>query len=153
MVWIYATCLADDPWTIDMVVRLDLHAGFVKGIVWDPVGQYLASQSDDKSVKIWRTTDWRLERDITEPFAGAPNSSFFMRLSWSPDGSHLVTPNSMNGPVFVSSVLERFSFNSQVSLVGHDCVVEVVVRKGRGSFLICASTLTAVDVSSRLSIH
>jgi protein HIRA/HIR1 len=35
-------------------------------------GQYLATQADDNSLKIWRTDDWQLERDITEPFEDAP---------------------------------------------------------------------------------
>ena len=29
------------------------HRSFVKGLAWDPLGAYLASQSDDKSVSIW----------------------------------------------------------------------------------------------------
>lgn len=32
------------------------------------VGKYLASQSDDKSVRVWRTSDWTQEAIITEPF-------------------------------------------------------------------------------------
>jgi hypothetical protein len=42
--------------------------------VFDPVGQYLATQADDNSLKIWRTDDWQLERDITAKPAWA--SSF-----------------------------------------------------------------------------
>lgn len=105
--------------------RLDLHQGFVKGVVWDPVGQYLATQSDDRTVKIWRTTDWKLEADIKAPFVGCPTSTFFRRLSWSPDGAHIVTPNAMNGPVFVSAVIDRDEWTSKISLVGHENVVEV----------------------------
>lgn len=63
-----------------MVKKITDHTGFVKGIVWDPVGQYLATQSDDKSVRIWRTTDWGLEKSITEPFVDSPTASFSMRL-------------------------------------------------------------------------
>lgn len=70
--------------------RLDGHQGFVKGVVWDPVGQYLATQvrlslqrsqltpaqSDDMTVKIWRTEDWGLEETITAPFKNAPSATF-----------------------------------------------------------------------------
>ncbi|KAI8461323.1 WD40-repeat-containing domain protein, partial [Phakopsora pachyrhizi] len=105
--------------------RLDLHQGHVNGVAWDPVGQFLATQADDRTVKIWRTTDWKLEANITAPFVDAP-MSFFRRLSWSPDGAHIVTPNSMNGPVFVSAVIERNQWTSDISLVGHENVVEVV---------------------------
>lgn len=59
----------------ELVRKLDAHAGFVKGVVFDPVGQYLATQADDNSLKIWRTDDWQLERDITEPFEDAPKAT------------------------------------------------------------------------------
>ena len=44
------------------------HNGLVKGVVFDPVGIYFASQSDDKSVRVWRTSDWKLESKIEHPF-------------------------------------------------------------------------------------
>lgn len=111
--------------TFTLLKRLDQHQGFVKGVVWDPVGQYLATQSDDRTVKIWRTNDWQLEADIKQPFVDCPTSTFFRRLSWSPDGAHIVTPNAMNGPVFVSAVIDRDQWTSTISLVGHENVVEV----------------------------
>lgn len=46
---------------------------------------YIAScyqQSDDNLVKIWRTSDWSLERDIREPFVNAPGTTFFRRLRY-----------------------------------------------------------------------
>lgn len=45
------------------------HTGLVKGVTWDPVGRYLASQADDKSLRIWRTTDWTTEEKIIDPFS------------------------------------------------------------------------------------
>jgi protein HIRA/HIR1 len=50
------------------VTVLKGHTGLVKGVSWDPVGKYLSSQSDDRSVRIWRTGDWRQEAIITHPF-------------------------------------------------------------------------------------
>jgi WD40 repeat protein len=32
--------------------RITLHGGFVKGVCWDPVGEFLATASDDRSVKV-----------------------------------------------------------------------------------------------------
>jgi protein HIRA/HIR1 len=60
--------------------KIDQHQGFVKGVCWDPVGEFLATQSDDRSVKIWRTTDWSLEAVVTKPFEDSPGSTFFRRL-------------------------------------------------------------------------
>ena len=103
-------------------------------------------QSDDKSVKIWNTTDWTLETSITQPFEKSPGSTFFRRLryfgfsvlfslrswssaSWSPDGAHITASNAMNnnGYVFVAAVISRSSWSSNISLVGHENTVEVAV--------------------------
>ena len=51
-----------------MVATLRAHTGLVKGVVFDPVGKYLASQSDDRSLRVWRTSDWREEVAVTAPF-------------------------------------------------------------------------------------
>ena len=66
--------------TLEPLRKLDQHQGFVKGVCWDPVGEYLATQSDDKSVMAWRTTDWELEASVTKPFQHSPGSTFFRRL-------------------------------------------------------------------------
>lgn len=51
-----------------MVTCLRGHTGLVKGLTWDPVGKYIASQADDHSLKVWRTVDWQMEANITKPF-------------------------------------------------------------------------------------
>lgn len=63
----------------DRLRVLDLHRGFVKGVCWDPVGEFLATASDDRSVKIWRTQDWSLEAEVEKPFEASPGT-FFRRL-------------------------------------------------------------------------
>ncbi|KAF8678405.1 Protein HIR [Rhizoctonia solani] len=114
-------------YNLDPLIKLDGHQGFVKGVTWDPVGQFLATQSDDKSVKVWRTTDWGVEATITKPFEDSPGSTFFRRLSWSPDGAHITASNAMNnnGYVFVAAVIERNQWKSDINLVGHENTVEV----------------------------
>ena len=67
-------------YTLDRIIKLDLHQGFVKGVCWDPVGEFLATQSDDRTVRIWRTTDWGLEATVKKPFEHSPGSTFFRRL-------------------------------------------------------------------------
>lgn len=66
--------------TLERIRKLDQHNGFVKGVCFDPVGEFMATQSDDKTVKIWRTTDWGLEAEVTKPFEDSPGSTFFRRL-------------------------------------------------------------------------
>ena len=104
---------------------IDGHQGFVKGVVFDPLGQYLATASDDKTVKVWRTSDWGLEQSITDPFSSSPSTAFFRRPSWSPDGSLLLCANAMSGPVFVASVSKRNTWIGDISFVGHENAVVV----------------------------
>lgn len=56
----------------EMVTCLRGHTGLVKGLTWDPVGKYIASQADDHSLKVWRTVDWQMEANITKPFSEVP---------------------------------------------------------------------------------
>ena len=134
-----------DTHFLDRLRTLDLHRGFVKGVCWDPVGEFLATASDDRSVKIWRTQDWTLEAEVEKPFEASPGT-FFRRLryitdhigftpsnsyfSWSPDGAHITASNATNnqGFVFIAAVIARNAWTSEISLVGHENTVEVSVR-------------------------
>nr|XP_018260715.1 uncharacterized protein I303_06430 [Kwoniella dejecticola CBS 10117]OBR82873.1 hypothetical protein I303_06430 [Kwoniella dejecticola CBS 10117] len=124
-VWIW------DGNTFERLRKLDLHQGFVKGVCWDPVGNFLATQSDDKTVKIWNTEDWSLIQTISEPFKTSPQSTFFRRLSWSPDGAFIAASNAMNGPVFVAAVIDRENWNSDISFVGHENTIQVAAFNPR----------------------
>ncbi|KAI8093179.1 WD40-repeat-containing domain protein [Halteromyces radiatus] len=114
-----------DARTFEQIHKIDQHSGFVNGITWDPVGKYLASQSDDKKVKIWRTSDWQEEAEIEDPFYNAPGTTFFRRLSWSPEGSHIAASNAVNANQCVAAIISRDNWDSDVSLVGHDVPIEV----------------------------
>ncbi|WVW85995.1 hypothetical protein I302_108033 [Kwoniella bestiolae CBS 10118] len=124
-VWIW------DGATFERLRKLDLHQGFVKGVCWDPVGNFLATQSDDKTVKIWNTEDWSLTHTVSEPFKTSPQSTFFRRLSWSPDGAFIAASNAMNGPVFVAAVIDREGWNSEISFVGHENTIQVAAFNPR----------------------
>ena len=136
-----------DAFRLERLRKLDLHQGFVKGVCWDPVGEFLATQSDDRSVKIWKTSDWSIEAEVKKPFEDSPGSTFFRRLrcegfffrvvfyltftlSWSPDGAHITASNATNnkGYVFIAAVITRNTWTSEISLVGHENTVEVAVR-------------------------
>ena len=60
--------------------------GLVKGVDWDPIGKYLCSQSDDRTLRVWRTADWAPETEVTEPFRQTGGTTAVLRCSWSPDG-------------------------------------------------------------------
>ena len=111
--------------SFERITTIEQHTGFVKGVTWDPAGQYLATQSDDLSVKIFRVSDWRVEKDIVKPFVGVTSTTFFRRLSWSPDGAAVCTVNGESGGCGVAPILYRQDWQSAVVLVGHEAPVEV----------------------------
>jgi len=53
---------------VEQATVLQGHSGMVKGVTWDPIGKYLASQSDDRTVRIWRTYSWKPEAVVSDPF-------------------------------------------------------------------------------------
>lgn len=69
----------------------------VKGVTWDPIGKYLATQSDDKTLIVWRTSDWQKESAVTKPFSEANGTTHVLRLGWSPDGTYLVSVDVIQG--------------------------------------------------------
>ncbi|CAH8580872.1 unnamed protein product [Heterobilharzia americana] len=95
------------------------HTNFVKGVTWDPVGRYLASQGDDLTVKIWRTADWQEEASITKPFTKVSGQSQVMRLSWSLDGSTLASPHAVNNGFPTAKLIDRNNWSPSLDLVGH----------------------------------
>ena len=112
----------------DIVTVLKGHSGLVKGVTWDPVGKYLASQSDDKTLRVWRTSDWQQETFVSEPFADCSGTTHVLRLSWSPDGHYVVSAHAMNNSGPVAKILERDGWKMKMDFVGHRKAVTCVVR-------------------------
>jgi len=50
------------------------------------VGKFLATQSDDKSVIVWRTEDWQPVKRVAGYFDKCFGNSFALRCGFSPDG-------------------------------------------------------------------
>ncbi|KAI6206259.1 hypothetical protein M3Y94_00888100 [Aphelenchoides besseyi] len=102
------------------------HNDFVTGIAWDPVERFLASQSSDKTLKIWRCDTWQCEKTIAGPFAQSPATTLFRRLSWSADGSLLVATCSTNNGFHTAKVIVRKGYDHRRDLIGFDDAVSCV---------------------------
>ena len=50
------------------------------------MGKFLATQSDDKSVIVWRTEDWQPVKRVAGYFDKCFGNSFALRCGFSPDG-------------------------------------------------------------------
>jgi protein HIRA/HIR1 len=89
----------------ELVTTLRGHTGLVKGVVFDPVGKYLASQSDDKTLRVWRTSDWTQETLIEKPFAEAGATTHVLRFVFVPNRRNSLTDNKISRTYFVKGGL------------------------------------------------
>uniref|UniRef100_A0A3Q1I3K7 Protein HIRA n=1 Tax=Anabas testudineus TaxID=64144 RepID=A0A3Q1I3K7_ANATE len=123
---VYITSEFNSSKSPKMVTCLRGHTGLVKGLTWDPVGKYIASQADDHSLKVWRTVDWQMEANITKPFSECGGTTHVLRLSWSPDGQYLVSAHAMNNSGPTAQIVERDGWKTNMDFVGHRKAVTVV---------------------------
>lgn len=87
--------------------QLQGHSLNVQGVAWDPLGEYLVTQSSDKSIifySVSQNLDLRKTAAIRETDVGDSRvaafqdeklPTFFRRLSWSPDGALVLVPSGL----------------------------------------------------------
>ncbi|XP_017278117.1 chromatin assembly factor 1 subunit B isoform X2 [Kryptolebias marmoratus] len=86
---------------------LNDHKSYVQGVTWDPLGQYVATLSCDRVMRVYSTHTKKKAFCVSKMSSGSPTEgeakqyrmfhddsmrSFFRRLSFTPDGSFLLAP-------------------------------------------------------------
>lgn len=101
------------------------HENMIKGLAWDPLGQFLASQADCEGVFVWRTSDWKCVKCVKEPFIESMEGSDHLRLSWSPNGMYLTAVQAYSLPQPYVAVLSRDKWSLEFCVVGHKSGVSI----------------------------
>uniref|UniRef100_A0A3Q0SQ41 Chromatin assembly factor 1, subunit B n=1 Tax=Amphilophus citrinellus TaxID=61819 RepID=A0A3Q0SQ41_AMPCI len=97
-------------WDINKGQKLSIlndHKSYVQGVTWDPLGQYIATLSCDRLLRVYSTHTKKKAFCVSKMSSGPlaegevkqyrmfhddSMRSFFRRLSFTPDGSFLLTP-------------------------------------------------------------
>ncbi|GMR46095.1 hypothetical protein PMAYCL1PPCAC_16290, partial [Pristionchus mayeri] len=96
------------------------------GLSFDPIGRYLASQSQDKTIKVWSVANWQCTKTIrgeskrkrgkAQGELSCPSLAS-MRPDWTADGSLLVAPRGRNGGHPVAKLIQAGDWSSTGDLV------------------------------------
>lgn len=104
----------------------NMEKGHVKGVAWDPIGKYLAAQTDNE-VLVWNTDTWEVRHRFNLLDQAVNSTCYFYRLNWTCDGSHLFVVSVFRKKKHRALVLKREDFSSPKSIVGPQDFISVAV--------------------------
>lgn len=87
---------------------------------------YLASQSDDKTLRIFSVANWTEIFTLKKPFDETSPTTHVLRLDWSPDGAYVVSAHSMNNGGPTAQIIDRKGWTTNLDFVGHRKAVTAV---------------------------
>ena len=106
------------------------HENYVNGLVFDPLGKFMASQSNqDKTLIIWKIHDnyrkFVQQKVHKDQFQNNQSQSQNARLDWSPDGNFIATTGGYLGSMYTSPIISRQDWEVMGHLKGHDKSVNI----------------------------
>jgi protein HIRA/HIR1 len=116
-------------WFSMQIATLRAHKSFVKGVAWDPIGAYLASEGDDKAAVVYTTSSWEETDKLMDSLRVMDSTTHSTRLAWSPDGQYLALCNSRvpETSTYMAPIHRRTNgFVHENSFIGHSRAVAVV---------------------------
>jgi len=92
------------------IATLSGHTAWVRGVAWDPLDKYVISLSTDSTMRVWRTSDWTVEKVISDSFDSKAvtvkgddrlhKQVMYQRATWSPDGGFIAASTVGSGLSF-----------------------------------------------------
>jgi WD40 repeat protein len=118
------------------------HTDFIRRVVWSKDGSWLATASQDRSVRLWSAGD---QKEI----ATLPHGSVVYGLALSPDGKRLASGCADN----TIRIWDLATRDQVAELRGHNDYVKSVAFSPDGEQLVSASGDSTVRVWDTLSVQ
>ncbi|GMH44900.1 hypothetical protein BSKO_12857 [Bryopsis sp. KO-2023] len=101
------------------------HKNLIKGLCWDPLGEFIASQAEGEGIIVWNASSGervaKLVKNLTHNLKAFEQS----RLDWGPTGRCIAGTVGYNAPCFVAPLFGRDKWTSDCALIGHQNLVTV----------------------------
>lgn len=133
MIWNVGYALLNNKAIISPYRILSGHYSFVKGVSFDPIGQYLVSCGADNLVLVWNcepiegvkkgskksADDWSVVKELSAPMKNCSDKGMYRRIHWSADGQTVCVSSCVKSGKPVGMVLKRDTWETAADLVGH----------------------------------
>jgi WD40 repeat protein len=124
-------------WNVDTLKEervLPGHGSIVQAVAFDPKGELLVSGGNDAKIRFWRTADWTLRREVTDPGLDRKgNHGFVLSMRFSPTGDTIAVGLWLDSLIYL---LDAKSGQHVGTLKGHRNTTAVVSYHPEGRLLV-----------------